>query len=138
VVSKAPCSFVRAWAVIDPDALSTSSDLTQGVDGKFNVSGVRRMPSGNFKDTIQVGFSEDFKDANNALLTITNMCVIVQPYHDTTPATIGNFSNQASWSAKVVGGNGAEIYIGIFNSSGTLIPPQSVGAAFGIRVMVTV
>lgn len=138
VVSKAPCSYVRAWAVIDPDAVDSTSSLTLGIGGNFNVSGVVRRTSGNFKDTIQVGFSEDFRGANNALLLITDMCVIVQPYHDISPATVSPHGSQASWSAKVVGGDGSSIYIGIFNSSGALVPPQSVGAGFGIRVMVTV
>jgi hypothetical protein len=140
-VSTAPCGFVRAWAVIDPDALDTTSSLTKGLGGNFNISGVRRVPSNasatSLPSTIYIGFSTDFRrESSNTstLLDLTDMCVIVQPYHSFGPS-----GSQSRWNAVVVDGDGSGIHIGLYDpSTNARIDPLNVGSGYGIRVMVIV
>jgi len=140
-VSTAPCGFVRAWAVIDPDALSTTSNLYEGVGGNFNVSGARRIPAtapaASLPNTIYIGFSTDFRRVSgdtSTLLALTDMCVIVQPYHPYTPG-----DPQSRWNAVVVAGDGSGIHIGLYDPlTGDIVNPSTVGSGYGIRVMVIV
>lgn len=141
-VSTAPCGFVRAWAVIDPKSLITTSSLTAGLAGNFNISGVRRIAPNaapaSLPSTIYIGFSTDFRRVSTDATTrldLTDMCVIVQPYHQYTP----NNTAQTRWNAVVVAGDGSGIYIGLYDpSTGARIDPLDVYAGFGIRVMVIV